>query len=102
MPESGGTLENKFRINIKGARFKEDNSPVDSNCKCYTCRNYTRAYLSHLYRAGERTYAEEQGKITELTYFRLATIHNMHYILNLMQEIRKSIADGKFGELKRK
>jgi len=89
-PEAGGCLENKFRINIKAARFREDERPVDSHCGCLTCRTFSRAYLRYLYSAGE------------LSYFRLATLHNLQFMLRLMEEIRESIEQGTMLELKRK
>jgi len=89
-PEAGGSLENKFRINIKTARFREDGRPVDPHCRCPTCAAYSRAYLRHLYSAGE------------LSYFRLASLHNLHFMLSLMEEIRESIDKGTLMELKRK
>jgi tRNA-guanine transglycosylase len=89
-PESGGCLENKFRINIKAARFREDGQPVDPHCRCLTCRSFSRAYLRYLYSAGE------------LSYFRLATLHNLQFMLRLMEEIREGIEQGTLLELKRK
>ncbi len=84
-----GTLFTSFgKINIKSARFKKDSDPVDPACGCYTCRRYSRAYLCHLYRA------------RELTYFRLATLHNLHYYLSLVSEAREAIVHGRFGEFK--
>lgn len=87
-PEEGGKPENGFRINIKSASFKEDERPIDPGCECTTCMRYTRAYLRHLYLS------------RELSYFRLATIHNIHFMLHLMKEIRESISEGTFTELK--
>ncbi len=87
-PQSGGCPENKFRINIKSARFREDEMPIDPLCSCPTCRSYSRAYLRHLYSAGE------------LSYFRLASLHNLHFMLRLMEEIRESIRTGTLMELK--
>jgi len=89
-PESGGRPNNKFRINIKSAQFKDDGLPLDPNCMCPTCRRYSRAYLRHLYVA------------SELSYFRLASIHNLHFMQRLMQEIRDSINGSTFVELKEK
>ena len=89
-PQAGGSLENKFRINIRNAGYKEDGLPIDPNCSCPTCQSYSRAYLRHLYASAE------------LSYFRLATIHNLHFMLRLMEEIRESIMKGTFMELKRK
>jgi len=85
-----GTLFTSFgKINIKSARFATDRAPIDPECECYACQNYSRAYLSHLYRVGE------------LTFFRLASLHNLHYYLNLMKQMREAIKDGKFAEFRR-
>lgn len=85
-----GTLFTSFgKINIKSAKFATDRAPIDPECNCYACQNYSRAYLSHLYRAGE------------LTFFRLASLHNLHYYLNLMKQMREAIKDGKFAEFRR-
>ena len=89
-PESGGGPQNKFRIVIKAAKYKDDNLPLDPNCRCPTCQRYSRAYLRHLYLA------------YELSYFRLASVHNLHFMLVLMHEIRRSINNGTFMELKEK
>jgi len=89
-PESNGCLSNKFRINIKSAAFKTDKKAIDPRCTCPTCTNYSRAYLRHLYIANE------------LTYFRLASIHNVYFMLKLMEDIRHSIKIRKFSNLKRK
>ena len=84
-----GTLFTSFgRINIKGAKFKEDAAPVDPECSCLTCKTYSRAYMNHLFRA------------KELTFFRLATIHNLHYYLNLMREAREAILQDRFASFK--
>ena len=84
-----GTLFTSFgRINIKGAKFKEDPLPIDPECKCPTCQTYSRAYLNHLY------------KTREISYFRMATIHNLFYYLNLMREVRAAILEDKFAEYK--
>lgn len=89
-PKAGGSAENKFRINIKAAKYRDDELPVDPNCQCLTCRSYSRAYLRHLYDAGE------------LSYFRLASLHNLYFMLRLMEEIRESIRAGNFMKLKDK
>lgn len=88
-PEEGGTAENKFRINIRNAQFKEDESPIDRSCNCFVCQNYSRAYLRHLFSA------------EELTYFRLSSYHNVNFLLRLMEKIRDSINKGYFQELKK-
>ncbi|WP_169784718.1 tRNA guanosine(34) transglycosylase Tgt [Campylobacter curvus] len=85
-----GTLFTSFgKIAIKNARFVNDHEPIDPECDCYTCRRYSRGYLNHLFRA------------RELTFFRLASLHNLHYYLNLMKQIREAITVGKFSEFKR-
>ncbi len=85
-----GTLFTSFgKINIKAARFKTDPDPIDSTCDCYTCRRYSRAYLNHLYRA------------KELTYFRLASLHNLHYYLYLMRQAREAILAKRYDSFKR-
>lgn len=89
-PEAGGTLDNKFRLNIKSSNFKADAGPIDARCTCPTCCNYSRAYLRHLYVS------------RELSYFRLATIHNLHFMLRFMEDIRESIRTGTFMQLKAK
>ena len=73
-------------VKIKNARYKEDMAPLDESCDCYCCKNFSRAYLHHLHRSNEILGA------------RLNTIHNLHYYLNLMQEMRDAIdADGFHG-----
>ena len=76
-------------LRIKNAKYKLDESPIDKRCNCYTCRNYSRAYLNHLFKA------------KELTYFRLASIHNLHYYLNLVKEAREAILENRFKEFKK-
>ncbi len=88
-PEEGGTAENKFRINIRNAQFREDERPIYRTCNCFVCQNYSRAYLRHLFSA------------EELTYFRLSSYHNVNFLLRLMEGIRDSINKGYFQELKK-
>ncbi|MEH0018877.1 MAG: tRNA guanosine(34) transglycosylase Tgt [Desulfobacter sp.] len=71
-------------INIPNARYRLDKRPIDDTCECYTCRNYTRAYLRHLY------------KSRELLSYRLNTIHNLYYYLDLMEKMRHAIREGRF------
>ena len=87
--KGGSASGGKYRLNITNAEYKLDQRPVDSTCDCYTCKNFTRAYLNHLFRA------------EELLAFRLATIHNLRFFLRLMEEIRASIKKNKFQELKK-
>jgi len=85
-----GTLFTSFgKLGIKNAGFIGDHEPIDPHCECYTCKRYSRGYLNHLFRA------------RELTFFRLASIHNLHYYLNLMKQIRAAIKNGKFAEFRR-
>ena len=85
-----GTLFTSFgKVNIKAARYKEDSEPIDNECDCLTCKNYSRAYLNHLFRA------------REITYFRLATIHNLHYYLTLMKQAREAILEGRYEEFRK-
>ncbi|HWT71292.1 MAG TPA: tRNA guanosine(34) transglycosylase Tgt [Oxalicibacterium sp.] len=72
-------------IKIKNARYKDDKKPLDESCGCYACRNFSRAYLHHLHRTGEILGA------------RLNTIHNLHYYLDLMKQMRKAIEEGRFA-----
>jgi queuine tRNA-ribosyltransferase len=76
-------------INICNSRFKYDTEPIESGCKCYTCRNYSRAYLRHLYMA------------KELLAYRLNTIHNIHYYISLMKRMRRAICQGEFDEFRK-
>ena len=71
-------------IKIKNARFKTDQAPLDPTCSCYTCQNFSRAYLHHLFRAGE------------ILSSILNTIHNLHYYQTLMAEMRNAIENGQF------
>ena len=85
-----GTLFTSYgKVNIKAARFKEDNDKLDPECGCMVCQTYSKAYLCHLYRA------------REITYFRLGTIHNLYYYLNLMNEMREAILENRFQEFKK-
>lgn len=84
-----GALYTRFgRVNIRRAEFKERFEPFDADCDCYTCQNYTCAYLHHLFRTGE------------ILANTLATIHNERFIVRLVDDIRASIADGSFHEFK--
>lgn len=81
---NGALYTRRGRINIKRAEFKQDFRPFDETCDCYTCTHYSRAYLHHLFRAGE------------LLSNTLATIHNERFIVKLVEDIRASIDDGTF------
>jgi len=75
-------------VKIKNASYKTDMAPLDADCHCYTCQNFTHAYLHHLYKVGEILSA------------RLNTIHNLHYYQVLMQSMRKAIENGTFETFK--
>lgn len=84
-----GTLYTKNgRINIENAKFAKDFSKIEEDCECYTCQNYTKAYLTHLFRA------------KEMLASTLASIHNLYFIVNLVKNIRQSILDENFDEYK--
>ncbi len=76
------------RYNINTARFRRDFTPIDAGCDCYTCAHYTRAYLHHLFKA------------KEILASTLCTIHNERFIVRLVDDIRDSIATGRFDELR--
>lgn len=77
-------------VKIKNAKYKDDIRPLDETCSCYTCKNFSRAYLHHLF------------KIGEMLGSRLNTIHNIHYYLELMGGIRTAIRAGKFTDFEQK
>lgn len=87
-PASGGTPANKFRMQLKTARYREDEAPIDPACSCPTCRVYSRAYLRHLFMANE------------LSFFRLATLHNVAFVLDLMARIRRALRENRLPELR--
>lgn len=76
------------RVSIKRNEYREDTSPLDPECDCYTCSNYSKAYLRHLYLSGEMLSA------------RLNTIHNLHFYLNLMGRMRVAILEGRWEEFR--
>ena len=81
---NGALFTSSGRCNILNARFREWEEPVDAGCDCYTCGNFSAAYLHHLFRC------------EELLAYRLATIHNLRFIIRLMEQIRDSISDASF------
>ena len=76
-------------LRLRNARNKTDERPIDETCSCYTCSNFSRAYLHHLDRCGEML-----GPM-------LTTVHNLHYYLNLMTEVRQSLDEGRFAEFRK-
>lgn len=76
-------------INIKNSKYKEDNSPIDKNCKCDTCKNHSKSYIRHLL------------SIDEILWMSLASVHNIYFYLELMKNIRESINIWKFEKFKK-
>jgi queuine tRNA-ribosyltransferase len=74
------------KLLIKQARFREDPRPVDETCPCHTCRTFSRAYLRHLFMAGE------------ILFSTLASLHNLTHYLDIMRRMRESILLGRFPE----
>ena len=85
---NGALLTLDGRVNIRNAQYAEDPRPVQEDCTCYTCRTFSRAYLRHLYKAGE------------ITGLRLGTIHNVHFMLEFMRQIRTTIAANTFADFR--
>jgi len=81
---NGALFTSYGRVNIKSARYKNDQKPLDMECGCMTCKRYSKAYLNHLFRSHE------------LSFYRLASIHNLHYYLTLMKGARSAILEGRF------
>jgi queuine tRNA-ribosyltransferase len=85
-----GMLFTSFgRVSIKRGIYADDEGPLDPECDCYVCRTFSRAYLRHLFRAGE------------ILASRLNTWHNLHYYLGLMSQMRQAIGLGRFAEFRR-
>ncbi len=85
----GMAMTSVGRVNIKNAKYERDFTALDPNCDCYTCRNYSRAYLRHLFKADE------------ILSSMLMTNHNIHFLVNTMKNIRKSIEENRFLEYKK-
>jgi queuine tRNA-ribosyltransferase len=81
---NGGLLTTKGRINLRNAQYANDPAPIEEGCDCYTCRRFSRAYVRHLIKA------------SEILGLRLATLHNLRFVLRLMADIRQSILEGTF------
>jgi queuine tRNA-ribosyltransferase len=89
MARNGTLLTSQGRLNLRNSRFKDDPAPVEEGCQCPTCRHYSRAYLRHLIMA------------KELLAYRLNTVHNLHYILQLMAGLRRAIAENRYDSYAR-
>ncbi len=84
----GALMTSKGRVNIRDLKYAEDFTPLDDQCDCYCCKNYTKAYLRHLYKCDETF-----GK-------RLLSIHNIRFLIHMMEEARKAIREDRFGDFK--
>jgi queuine tRNA-ribosyltransferase len=91
---TGGLYTAAGRLNIRAARYRAQRQPVDPTCDCYTCRTFSAGYLHHLIRS------EEDGQRGELLYFRLASIHNLRFLVRLVESARAAILDGTFAALR--
>lgn len=76
---NGTAMTSKGRVTIKNAKFKRDFTPLDENCDCYTCKNYSKAYIRHLF------------SVDEILAYRLVTTHNIRFLIKLMENIREAI-----------
>ena len=85
---NGMAMIHTGRMNMKNKQYERDFRPIEESCGCYTCRNYTRAYIRHLY------------KSEELLAFRLVTIHNLYFLLQFMRDMREAIVQGNFLEFR--
>lgn len=85
---TGGLYTKEGNINISNAKFRQDWRPIEEDCSCYTCKNFTKGYLAHLFRAGE------------MLGPRLASIHNLRFTIELVENIRQSILSGSFFNYK--
>jgi len=87
-PPPLGNSKNRFRLDLMKVAYERSEEPIDSTCVCYTCKNFTRAYLHHLFRSNE------------LLGYRLASYHNVYFLVNLTKKIRQAILDDHFSTLK--
>ena len=85
---NGTVMTNWGRLVVKNAEYAKDFRPLDENCSCYACRNFSRAYIRHLF------------KTDEIFGLRLTTIHNLHFLLNFMREMRQAIPEDNFVEFR--
>ncbi len=85
---NGGLYTKTGRINVLNSKYTNDFDKIENDCMCYTCKNYTLAYIAHLFRSKEMLGAT------------LASIHNLYFIVNLVKDIRKSILENSFEQFK--
>ena len=89
LARNGSAMTSHGKVNIKNAKFERDFTPLDHECDCYVCRNYSRAYLRHLFKANE------------ILSSMLLSYHNLHFLVHTMQNIREAIEQDRFKEYKR-
>lgn len=89
LARNGSAMTSHGKVNIKNAKFERDFTPLDHECDCYVCRNYSRAYLRHLFKANE------------ILSSMLLSYHNLHFLVHTMQNIREAIEQDRFTEYKR-
>ncbi|MFC0014940.1 MULTISPECIES: tRNA guanosine(34) transglycosylase Tgt [Allobacillus] len=85
---NGTCMTSNGRLVVRNAKFARDFTPIDENCDCYTCRNYTKAYIRHLIKANE-TFG-----------IRLTTYHNLYFLVKLMEQVREAIAEDRLGDFR--
>ncbi|MFN7065800.1 MAG: tRNA guanosine(34) transglycosylase Tgt [Aquificaceae bacterium] len=88
MARTGTLFTSRGRINIRNERYKKDFNPPDPECDCYTCKNFTRAYLRHLF------------NVEEISAYILSTIHNLRFYHRLMEDIQRTIKEGRFEKFR--
>jgi queuine tRNA-ribosyltransferase len=81
---NGALLSREGRINVVNAPYRASDEPVEPGCDCYTCRTFSAAYVHHLFRC------------RELLAYRLASIHNVRFVIRMMEEMREAIVEGRF------
>jgi queuine tRNA-ribosyltransferase len=87
---TGMAFTTKGKVIVKAGRYAQDRDPIDPDCSCFTCRNFSRAYVRHLFNAGEALAG------------RLVSYHNIYFYIKLMRQIRNSIKSGKFKRFKKR
>ena len=85
---NGMVFTSQGPVTIRNAKYKEDHMPLDAECTCYACRNFSRGYIRHLV------------AVNEILALHLATLHNIHFYLNLIKKARKAIFKGEFLKFK--
>jgi queuine tRNA-ribosyltransferase len=88
LARNAALMTRQGRLNIRNAAWQRDPAPIEDGCQCYTCRTFSRAYLRHLFKA------------SELLAYRLATIHNVHFLLELMRDLQAALQIGQFSKFK--